>query len=246
MKTLIAATSALFAAAFAFGQDAASTALNEPVPEHVATTPAPRDGGWMKRHESMNERTKKGGVDLAFVGDSITQGWEGKGRKVWEEFYGKRNAANYGISGDRTEHVLWRIDNGNFDGISPKLIVIMIGTNNTGHKSSDAGQTADGIRAILQRLQKKTPDSKILLLGVFPRGATPDDAMRKMNEEVNAKIKAYADGKKIQFLDIGDKFLGEDGKLSREVMPDLLHLNEASYRTWAEAIEPKVKELLGE
>lgn len=200
----------------------------------------------MKRHQRMNERSKQGGVDLAFVGDSITQAWEGGGKQVWAEYYAKRNAANYGISGDRTEHVLWRIDNGNFDGIKPKLVVIMIGTNNTGHRKEEPQQTADGIRAIIQRLQKKTPESKILLLGIFPRGFKPDDAKRKQNEAINEIIKGYADGKSIHFLDIGKKFKAEDGTLPKDIMPDSLHLRPAGYEIWAKAIEPKVKELMGE
>jgi len=94
-----------------------------------AVVPAPREGGWMTRHNSFNGRVKKGNVDLVFIGDSITQGWEGKGKDVWAEFYGKRNAVNLGIGGDRTQHVLWRLDNGNLEGVTPKAAVIMIGTS---------------------------------------------------------------------------------------------------------------------
>jgi beta-glucosidase len=220
--------------------------VDKPVPECLATKPEPREGGWMKRHETMNKRTQQGGVDLAFVGDSITQGWEGAGKKTWAKYYAGRNAANYGISGDRTEHVLWRIDNGNFEGISPKLIVIMIGTNNTGHRTEPAQETADGIRAILQRLRKMTPESKILLLGVFPRGERPDAAKRKQNEAINAIVKGYADGETIHYLDIKEEFENEDGTLPKDIMPDSLHLRSAGYEIWAEAIEPKVKELMGE
>ena len=92
-----------------------------------AIVPAPREGNWMKRHDSFNERVKQGNVDLVFIGDSITQGWENAGKKVWDEFYGKRNAMNLGIGGDRTQHVLWRLDHGNVDGIKPKLAVLKIG-----------------------------------------------------------------------------------------------------------------------
>ena len=105
-----------------------------------AVVPVPRDGNWMKRHDSFNERVKKGNVDLIFIGDSITQGWEGAGKKVWEEFYGKRNAVNLGIGGDRTQHVLWRLENGNIEGIQPKLAVLMIGTNNSGSNNSRANR----------------------------------------------------------------------------------------------------------
>ena len=211
---------------------------------HDAITPAPRDGNWMKRHESFNERVKKGDVDLLLIGDSITQGWEGAGKAVWEKYYTPRNAVNLGIGGDRTQHVLWRLDNGNVEGIAPKAAVLMIGTNNSGTNSSV--QIAEGVAAIVKKLREKLPKTKILVLGIFPRGADINDTKRKVNTAANLQIAKLADGEMVQYLNIGDKFLNNDGTLSKEVMPDLLHLNEKSYTTWAEAIEPKVKELMGE
>lgn len=209
-----------------------------------AVVPVPREGNWMRRHESFNERVKQGNVDLIFIGDSITQGWEGAGKNVWAEFYGRRNAVNLGIGGDRTQHVLWRLDHGNIDGIAPKLAVLMIGTNNSGSNTPE--QIAEGVKAIVEKLRAKLPTTKILVLAIFPRGATKDDPRRKVNEAANTLIQKLADEKWVYYLDIGPKFLAEDGTLSREVMPDLLHLNEKSYRIWAEAIEPMVKRLMGE
>jgi lysophospholipase L1-like esterase len=209
-----------------------------------AIVPAPREGNWMKRHESFNERVKQGNVDLIFIGDSITQGWEGNGKSVWAEYYAKRNAVNLGIGGDRTQHVLWRLDHGNIDGINPKLAVLMIGTNNSGSNTSE--QIAAGVKAIVEKLRMKLPETKVLVLAIFPRGENKDVANRKVNEGANAIIKGLADDKMVFYLDIGPKFLAEDGTLSRDVMPDLLHLNEKSYRTWAESIEPTVKKLMGE
>lgn len=209
-----------------------------------AIVPVPRDGGWMKRHESFNERVKQGHADLLFIGDSITQGWEGAGKGVWEKFYGKRNAVNLGIGGDRTQHVLWRLDNGNVEGIKPKLAVLMIGTNNSGTNTSE--QIAAGVKAIVEKLRTKLPETKVLVLGIFPRGADKTNKNRQVNEGANEIIKGLADDKAVFYLDIGPNFLQDDGTLSKEVMPDLLHLNEKSYTTWAESIEPKVKELLGE
>ena len=209
-----------------------------------AIVPAPREGNWMKRHDSFNERVKQGNADLIFIGDSITQAWEGPGKNVWAEFYGKRNAVNLGIGGDRTQHVLWRLDHGNIDGIQPKLAVLMIGTNNSGMNTSE--QIAAGVKAIVEKLRTKLPETKVLILAIFPRGADKDDALRKTNEGANAIIQKLTDDKMVHYLDIGPKFLEADGTLSREVMPDLLHLNEKSYRTWAESTEPKIKELLGE
>jgi lysophospholipase L1-like esterase len=218
-----------------------STAQDKP---NDAVIPVPRDGNWMKRHESFNERVKQGNVDLIFIGDSITQGWEGAGKNVWAEYYAKRNAVNLGIGGDRTQHVLWRLEHGNIDGIHPKLAVLMIGTNNSGSNTSE--QIAAGVKAIVEKLREKLPTTKVLVLAIFPRGADKDDPKRKINEGANEMIKGLADNKTVYYLDIGPKFLAADGTLSKEVMPDLLHLNEASYRTWAESIEPKVKELMGE
>jgi len=218
-----------------------STAQDKP---NDAVIPVPRDGNWMKRHDSFNERVKQGNADLLFIGDSITQGWEGAGKNVWAEHYAKRNAVNLGIGGDRTQHVLWRLDHGNIDGIHPKLAVLMIGTNNSGSNTSE--QIAAGVNAIVEKLRKKLPSTKVLVLAIFPRGPDKDDSKRKINEGANEIIKGLADNKTVYYLDIGPKFLAADGTLSKEVMPDLLHLNEASYRTWAESIEPKVKELMGE
>ncbi|MBW8884201.1 MAG: GDSL family lipase, partial [Planctomycetia bacterium] len=166
------------------------------------------------------------------------------GKNVWAEYYAKRNAVNLGIGGDRTQHVLWRLDHGNIDGIHPKLAVLMIGTNNSGTNTSE--QIAEGIKAIVEKLRSKLPDTKVLILAIFQRGPDKDDAKRKVNEGANEIVKKLADNKTVYYLDIGPKFLAADGTLSKEVMPDLLHLNEASYRTWAEATEPKVKELMGE
>ncbi len=209
-----------------------------------AVVPVPRDGGWMKRHESFNERVKKGNVDLLLIGDSITQGWEGSGKAVWEKYYTPRNAVNLGIGGDRTQHVLWRLDNGNIEGLSPKAAVLMIGTNNSGTNTS--AQIAEGVEAIIKKLRTKLPKTKILVLAIFPRGADANDAKRKVNIGANEKIAKLADGEMVHYLDISGKFLNEDGTLSKEVMPDLLHLNEKSYTTWATATEPKLKELMGE
>jgi lysophospholipase L1-like esterase len=218
-----------------------SSAQDKPNDAIVA---APREGGWMKRHDSFNERVKQGNADLIFIGDSITQGWEGAGKNVWAEFYGNRNAVNLGIGGDRTQHVLWRLDHGNIDGIKPKLAVLMIGTNNSRDNTSE--QIADGVKAIVEKLRTKLPETKVLILAIFPRGADKENANRKVNEGANAIIEQLADDKMVHYLDIGPKFLEADGTLSKEVMPDLLHLNEKSYRTWAESTEPTIKQLLGE
>lgn len=228
--------------AYAQAPAAAAPAADATAPETVK--PVPKDGGWMERHNAMNARVKQGDVDLVFIGDSITAGWEGAGKEVWAKHYGPRKAVNLGIGGDRTQHVLWRLQNGNLEGITPKLAVIMIGTNNS--NSNTPEDIAAGVKAIVELIRQKTPETKILLLATFPRGATPEDPKRQVNEKSNAIVKTYADDQHVFFLDIGDKFLEADGTLSKEIMPDLLHLNPKSYAIWAESIEPTVAKLMGE
>jgi lysophospholipase L1-like esterase len=212
--------------------------------------------GTEKRHESFNVISKQGEAQLVFLGDSITHGWEGKGKAIWTKEWAPLKAANFGIGGDRTEHVLWRLEHGNFDGLKPKAIVLMIGTNNTGHQGRPqkelngavyectAEQTAEGIKAILTQLRKKCPDAKILVLGIFPRGADKNDKFRQQNEATNAIVKGFADGQKVFFLDVGAKFLEPDGTLSKTIMPDLLHPNEKGYQIWSDAIKADVLALL--
>jgi lysophospholipase L1-like esterase len=221
-------------------------------PQPAAVVPVPRQGNWMRRQDAINARVKQGNVDLVFIGDSITQGWEGKGKEVWNKFYGKRNAANLGISGDQTQHVLWRLENGNIDGISPKLAVIMIGTNNAGAKQK-AEDIAAGVKVIVEKLREKLPQTKLLLLAIFPRGADEKDPRRddklKFNEtniKVNEIISKLADDKMVFYMDINDKFLDSDHKLTKEIMPDFLHPDAKGYTIWAEAIEPTVAKLMGE
>jgi beta-glucosidase len=213
--------------------------------EFASTKPVPRtDAWWQARHKSMNDRVKKGNVDLLMIGDSITHGWEGGGRDVWKKYYEKRNAVNLGIGGDQTQHVLWRLENGNIDNISPKLAVLMIGTNNVGCKNPE--EIAAGVKAIVTKLRTKLPQTKVLVLAIFPRGPDTKDWSRQVNSKTNEIIAKLADDKDVFFLDIGPKFLTADGTLPRDIMPDLLHPNPKGYGIWAEAIEPSVKKLMGE
>ncbi len=223
---------------------------------NLAVDPKPRAGGWMKRHESFNEISQKGEAQLVFLGDDITQQWESNGKEAWANTWAPLKAANFGIGGDRTEHVIWRLQHGNFDGLKPRLIVLMIGTNNTGHQgrpvaehggvsyTSSPAQTAEGVKMILDILGKKMPETKVLLLGIFPCGATKEDKVRQQNLATNNLLAGFADGKRVHFIDIGNAFLQPDGILSKEIMPDFLHLNVKGYEMWADAIEGKVKELM--
>lgn len=198
---------------------------------------------WMPRHEQkLKELAEMKTVDLLMIGDSITHGWEKNGKQMWDEYYAKRNAVNLGIGGDRTQHVLWRLQNGNIAGISPKLAVIMIGTNNSGSNTPE--EIAAGIKAIVDLLRSRLPQTKVLILAIFPRGASAEEPRHVVNQKANALVAKLDDGKMIQYLDIGPKFL-TDGKLTKEIMPDLLHLSPAGYKIWAEAIEPAVAKAVG-
>ena len=202
---------------------------------------------WGPRHEQkLKDLKAQKQVDLLMIGDSITHGWENRGKKVWEEFYADRNAFNIGYSGDRTEQVIWRLQNGEVEGIAPKLAVIMIGTNNTGHRQDPAEETAAGIKSIIGELQKRQPKTKILLLAIFPRGAYPTDKLRKINDATNAIIRDFADDTSVFYLDISKTFLDDEGVLPKSIMPDFLHPQEAGYRMWADAMEPTIAKLLGE
>lgn len=223
----------------------------EEQPAFAAVTPEEQTAEWAKpwwmpRHEEkLAEKSKAERVDLVWIGDSITHGWEGEGKEIWKQRYASRHALNLGFSGDRTENVLWRLQHGAIDGISPKLVVVMIGTNNTGHRQDPADQTAAGVAAILGELEQRVPDAKVLLLAIFPRGETAEDPLRKLNTEINAELAKLADGERVHFLDINERFL-EDGNLPKSIMPDLLHPNAEGYRIWGEAIEPKLAKLMGE
>jgi lysophospholipase L1-like esterase len=212
---------------------------------NTATIPMTRgDEDWWKiRNQTANKNAQKGGYDLAFIGDSITQGWEGRGKAVWEKFYGGRNAINLGFGGDRTEHVIWRLTRGNLSNVKPKVAVLMIGTNNTGHHMQKPSEVAAGVRSILDILDEKTPGTKVLLLGIFPRGKDPFDEKRLNNIAINQLVRRFADGDQVQYLNIGETFLESDGTLSKEIMPDLLHLNEEGYKRWANSIETKLVEM---
>lgn len=232
-------------------------ALAGNLPRHVATTPIAQTedaADWMESHRELNELSQRKDVQVALVGDSITEMWERDeaGKPTWEKYWKPLKAANFGHHGDRTEHILWRLDHGNLDGLSPKVIVLLAGTNNSGQQFEEGGykctaaQTADGIAAIIGRLRKKCPAAKILLLGIFPRGEESSDPARQQNEATNALIKTFADEKTVFYLDIGSRFLKANGDGDVTIQPDMLHLSAKGYQIWADAIYPTVRRLLEE
>jgi beta-glucosidase len=194
---------------------------------------------WMKRQTRINENVKQGDAQLLFIGDSITQGWEGAGKDVWQKHYGKRHAVNLGIGGDQTQHVLWRLEHGNLEGIKPKLAVLMIGTNNASAGNTPS-EIAAGVKAIIGKIRATLPETKVLVLAIFPRGADADDPIRKITAAANLQIARLADHKNVFYLDIGKNFLGPEEALSKDIMPDLLHLSPKGYEIWATSIEPVV------
>ena len=173
-----------------------------------AVIPATRGDelGWKDRDRQLTENAKKDDIDLAFIGDSITQGWEGRGKKVWQKYYGDRRTINLGIGGDRTEHVIWRLMHGNLTSIKPKVAVLLVGTNNTGHLMQKPQEVAAGIKHILEILEQKIPETKVLMLGIFPRGRTHFDEKRLNNIAINQMIRRFADGKRVHYADIGEVF----------------------------------------
>ena len=214
--------------------------------ENTAVTPAPGGGErWMGRHEAINQRVKEDKVDLLFIGDSIVQNWKfpEDGKPVWDQFYGKRHPANLGISGDRTEQVLWRLTHGNLDDITPKLAIIMIGQNNGPFNTAE--EIAEGVTAVVKTVRERTPNTKILLLGIFYRGEEPNEERKKL-AKTNTIIAQLADNKTIHYMDICNIFLLPDGKISKDLMPDFEHPSPKGFCVWAEAIEAKVAELMGD
>lgn len=221
-----------------------------PLVANTATEPAARDLKWLQRHEAFVQRAHQGGVQVLFLGDSITDLWRKEGRVLWDEHFAPLQAVNFGIDGDRTQNVLWRIQHGTLDGLSPKVVVLLIGTNNTGFENdrpvrrNTTAEAIEGVEAVVLALRERLPHARILLLGILPRGEV-DDPHRAQVREINGALSAFADGGHVRFLDVGPAFFGADGSLSRQLMPDLVHLSEAGYAIWAAAIRQPLQDMLG-
>jgi lysophospholipase L1-like esterase len=220
---------------------------HRPAQDSPGATPKPKDAQWQKRHQGFVEEARKGGIDLLFLGDSLTDAWrEGKAKAIWEARFAPYHAANFGLSGDRTQHLLWRLQNGELDGIEPRVIVLLIGTNNIGQPGPETPASAvAGIQAILHTIRAKSPKSKILLLGVFPRNEHPDHPLRAQVKAINVELSKQDDGgKTIRFEDLGPRFLKSDGTLSKEIMYDFIHLTDKGYQVWADALRDPVAQLM--
>jgi lysophospholipase L1-like esterase len=226
---------------------AATTNAVPALHRNSAINPTPRTLTMTNRQALVLQRAKEaqGDCDIEFIGDSITQGWEKRGTNVWKEFYGHRKALNFGVSGDRIQHVLWRFENGQLDGVKAKVAVVMIGTNNSNKEDNTEADILEGVTVIVNQIRTRQPDTKIILLGIFPRGQTFSPQRGKILQ-VNQALAKLDDGQHIFYLDFGSQLIEKDGSISKNIMPDALHPNENGYRIWANAIEPKLKELLGE
>jgi lysophospholipase L1-like esterase len=247
-QTIVIATVALALSVSAFAQNnevpSASTAVAAVARTNSALVPVSRDARSLPRQNTVLQRAKDnpGPCDIAFIGDSITQGWEGSGKNVWANYYGKRKCLNFGVGGDRTQHVLWRFENGQLEGIKPKAAVLMIGTNNSNRDDNTEADILQGVQTIVAQLRQRLPDTKLVVVGIFPRGATFSTQRGKILQ-VNQALAKLVDGKMIHYLDFGSQLIEADGSISKAIMPDALHLSEKGYEIWAQALEPKLKEL---
>lgn len=211
-----------------------------PVPAGKSVTPEPREGKWLAVHESFVRRAARNAdADVVFLGDSITAEFNVHSCAPDGQPF---KAVNLGIAGDRTENVLWRIQNGELEGSKAKVVVLLIGTNNLGNNYGVDDAVA-GIGEIIKAIQARCPTAKILLMGIFPRWN--DAEFRQKIKQANARMAKYADGKAVRFLDIGEKFLEPDGTLSVQVAHDLTHLTRRGYQIWRDNMCPTLYEMLG-
>lgn len=233
------------------GVNAASSQANLELPQSMSPQPLSENfakSWWIPRHKEklVEVKSRAQQIDLVFIGDSITHAWEDKGKREWAKYYAPRGGLNLGYGGDRTENVLWRIEHGEIDGISPSLVVLMIGTNNTGHRQDPPEETAMGVTEIVDQIHTRIPSAKILLHAIMPRGKDNDDPLRQMNQKVNELIQPLAQRNYVYWLDLNHLFVDQNGVLDESVMRDLLHPNVYQYKRWAEALEPTIQSLLAE
>ena len=212
--------------------------------QNTALIPAPFAEA---RHEAFVEEARAGGIECLLMGDSITDWWRRTAADLYDELFEPLGCANFGIAGDRTQGVLWRMENGELEGYSPRLMMLMIGTNNLSGRRSTPNTPAEiamGVATIVAKFRTAFPDAKVLLLGVFPRGAEPTSEFREPIRQINQLIAHLDDGEHVRFMDIGDHFLQPDGSISEDVMPDGLHPSRLGYEIWADAVLPTFREMM--
>ncbi|MFT3867167.1 MAG: GDSL-type esterase/lipase family protein [Nibricoccus sp.] len=245
----------IFIMTFCLSAAGISLAENKPVtepppPSSDPVKPVPRDRSypwmslerWNEMHAASVALAAKGEADLVFQGDSITE--MARWSESWQKTFGDYRYVNFGIGGDRTQNVLWRLENGEVGALKPKLVVLLIGTNNLWTTPDDVGDITRGVSAVVAKLRAGYPSAKVLLLGIFPRDQKADAPVRATIAKINANLMKLDDGKTVFVRDIGKVFLEPDGTLSKAVSEDALHLTEEGYRRWTAAIAPTVKELM--
>jgi N-acetylglucosamine-6-sulfatase len=237
---VVAAPSPVSAQASPPAQGGRAAGAKPAPPPQSATVPFPRDDN---RHRTFLDIARGSAIELLFVGDSITDAWRHAGQTLWDQHFAPLKAANFGISGDTTGGVLWRMQNGELDGYKARLIVMMLGTNNIARKHPN-DEIVEGLRLIVQEFRTRQPQARVLLLGIFPRAAEPTSPYRAAIKDINDKLAKLADDRNVFFLDIGDRFLAADGTLPAEVMPDGLHPNFKGYQIWADAMAARVRQLM--
>ena len=219
-----------------------------------ALTPAQPDtewaiGWWPQRFAEKQKAVEAGGSSVVFIGDSITHNWEGPGKAAWDKYFAGApyHALQLGFSGDRTEHLLWRIEHGEFDGYEAKAIILMIGTNNTGHfpfEKEPPSDTILGIKAVVDALLEKQPKARIILHPILPRGSGIDDECRRRDSIVNREIVKLVDGRRVVWCDFSTSLLLPDGTIPHDICPDELHPCAAGYEIWANAVMPVIDRVL--
>jgi len=195
---------------------------------------------WHQMFDDQLARAAQGNIDVMFVGDSLTEMWP---KAMWDANFGAMKAANFGIGGDHTGNVLWRLQQPGMAAIKPKLVVLLIGVNNINLCNETPEQVFAGIQAVLAKLRTQYPSARILLNAVLPEGRAPDDGGRQRVLTLNQMVKSLDDGKTVYFHDFGSRFVAPDGTLSAALQPDFLHLSEAGYQIFADAIRPAIEAL---
>ncbi len=213
------------------------------IPPNVPDT---RGTGWEKLALAViaKGQAEAGTAELIFDGDSITDFWQKRALAVWTARFSKYHPVDFGMGGDFTQSVLWRLAHGQAEDMHPKLIALLIGTNNMKFTSTPQ-DIADGVAEIIRQYQKRCPNAVILLQAIFPRAALPSDPYRLKVKATNDLLEKLGDGTKVIYLDFGDKFLNPDGTLDTNLFPDLLHPNVKGYEIWADAIQPTLDQYFG-
>ncbi len=235
------------------------TGLHEAANTAIIPTPELEDNhyDWRARHERILSVKHQVDPEIVLIGDSITHFWEGDfetgtihgSKEAWNSLFAPYRVLNLGFGWDRTQNVLWRLDHGELEGLNPKIVVILIGTNNTGEtnnaRANDPDEIAEGLNAICDRINVYAPQATIVIMALLPREESSVHPRRKLIEEINRRYAQLANDREYNFVDIGPSLLGTDGTLSERIAFDFCHLTERGYQIWADALRPLLHLHLG-